>query len=132
MSAPSRFVEHLRHHGYHPRSSAHGNALCEFVLEDLLLSCRGLAEHATQAKLVYALNRKIMVGGNEWNIDLVLQLVITMTYHRRWSGGNTAGPVSEFRQEVRQVAASEGPLERLGGELVAGLETKQAIPDGGT
>lgn len=69
MSAPSRFVEHLRHHGYHPRSSAHGNALCEFVLEDLLLSCRGLAEHATQAKLVYALNRKIMVGGNEWNID---------------------------------------------------------------
>lgn len=70
MSAPSRFVEHLRQHGYHPRSSAHGNALCELVLEDLLTSCPGLAEHAAQAKLVYDLNRKIIVGGNEWNIDV--------------------------------------------------------------
>lgn len=71
-SAPARFVEHLRQRGYHPRSNAHGKALCEFVLQDLLASCPRIAEHGAQGKLVYDLNRKIIVGGSEWNIDLVL------------------------------------------------------------
>jgi len=37
MPAPRKFVAHLAHHQYHPRSNKHGAALCEYVLEDLLL-----------------------------------------------------------------------------------------------
>lgn len=72
MPAPARFVEHLRQHGYHPRSNAHGKALCEFVLDDLLEACPRIAKHAAHGKLVYDLNRKVIVGTSEWNIDLVL------------------------------------------------------------
>ncbi len=72
MAAPARFVEHLRQHGYHPRSNAHGKALCELVLENLLASCPRIAEDGAGGKLVYDLNRKIIVAGSEWNVDLVL------------------------------------------------------------
>ena len=72
MPAPARFVDHLRRQGYHPRSNAHGKALCEFVLEDLLATCPLLAGHGAGGKLVYDFNRKIIVGSSEWNIDLVL------------------------------------------------------------
>lgn len=70
--APARFVDYLRQHGYHPRSNAHGKALCDFVLEDLLDACPRIQEHAARNVLVYDLNRKIIVGSSEWNIDLVL------------------------------------------------------------
>lgn len=72
MAAPERFAEHLRQRGYHPRSNEHGKVLCEFVMEDLLASCPRIVEHAAQGKLVYDLNRKIIVGNSGWNIDLVL------------------------------------------------------------
>lgn len=72
MPAPAGFVEHLRQHGYHPRSNAHGNALCRLVLSDLLTFCPRLAEHAGAGTLVYEINRKIIVGSSEWNIDLIL------------------------------------------------------------
>jgi len=72
MAAPAQFVEHLREHGYHPRSNAHGKALCEFVLKDLLVSCPKIADDARRGRLVYDVNRKIIVGSSEWNIDLVL------------------------------------------------------------
>lgn len=68
--APARFVDYLRQHGYHPRSNAHGKALCDFVLEDLLEACPRIQEHAAGNVLVYDLNRKIIVGSSEWNIDL--------------------------------------------------------------
>jgi hypothetical protein len=42
------------------------------VLEDLLHSCPRIADHAKQGKLVYDINRKIIVGSSEWNIDLIL------------------------------------------------------------
>lgn len=72
MPAPVRFVEHLRESGYHPRSNLHGKMLCEFVLEDLLASCPRIAEHAADGKIVYEIQRKIIVASSEWNIDLVL------------------------------------------------------------
>lgn len=72
MSAPERIADFLRQHGYHPRSNAHGNALCGFVLQDLLEHCGKLAEDAARGRVVYDLNRKITVGNSEWNIDLVL------------------------------------------------------------
>ena len=72
MPAPELFVAHLNEAGYHPRSSKHGNALCGFVLADLLVSCPKIAEHAAAGRLVYDLQRKVIVGNSEWNIDLVL------------------------------------------------------------
>ena len=72
MPAPELFVAHLNEAGYHPRSSKHGYALCGFVLADLLTSCPKIAEHAAAGRLVYDLQRKVIVGNSEWNIDLVL------------------------------------------------------------
>ncbi len=72
MPAPGRFADYLREFAYHPRSSRHGDALCKFILDDLLGTCPDIAEHARQGKVVYDLRRKIKVGGGEWNIDLVL------------------------------------------------------------
>ncbi len=72
MPAPERFAGHLRERGYHPRSNLHSDTLCEVVLDDLLTSCDRIREHAASGRLVYSLNFKIMIGGNEWNIDLVL------------------------------------------------------------
>lgn len=72
MPAPERFIEHLKQHGYHPRSDRHGNALCQFVMEDLLTLCPRISQHASNGLLVYGLNREIIVGNSNWNIDLVL------------------------------------------------------------
>lgn len=72
MTAPEKIVGHLREAGYHPRSSVHGKILCEFVLEDLLAMCEKIAEHAAAGHLVYDIQRKIIVAGSAWNIDLVL------------------------------------------------------------
>jgi hypothetical protein len=55
VPAPDQIVGHLRETGYHPRSNVHGKILCEF-----------------SGHLVYGIQRKIIVAGSEWNIDLVL------------------------------------------------------------
>ncbi len=39
---------------------------------DLLAMCRALADDAAAGRLVYDIQRKIIVAGSEWNIDLVL------------------------------------------------------------
>jgi hypothetical protein len=72
VPAPDQIVGHLRETGYHPRSNVHGKILCEFVLVDLLAMCPRVAEHAAAGRLVYHIQRKIIVAGSEWNIDLVL------------------------------------------------------------
>jgi hypothetical protein len=72
VSAPEKIVEHLREIGYHPRSNTHGKILCDFVLEDLLAICPKIAEDGLAGRLVYDIQRKIIVAGSEWNIDLVL------------------------------------------------------------
>lgn len=72
MPAPDRFVEHLREKGYHPRSNAHGRALCGFVLDDLLATCARIVQDAADGRIVYDVEKKIIVGSSEWNIDLVL------------------------------------------------------------
>ena len=72
MSAPEGIVAHLRESGYHPRSNLHGKILCELVLADLLAMCPAIADDAAAGHLVYDIQRKIIVAGSEWNIDLVL------------------------------------------------------------
>lgn len=72
MPAPSKFITYLKQEAYHPRSSKHGDALCRFVLEDLLAFCPRIAQHGREGGLVYCLNREVVVGASNWNIDLVL------------------------------------------------------------
>jgi hypothetical protein len=58
--------------GYHPRSSKHGDALCEYILSDLIEYCPTIKAHATSGQIVYESKRSVRVGGSDWNIDLVL------------------------------------------------------------
>jgi len=72
VSAPEALVQHLSEEGYHPRSDAHSNAICEAVLDDLLGRCDPLAERAMRGELVAGINHTIQVGYRRWNIDLAL------------------------------------------------------------
>ncbi len=47
---------------YHPRSSAHGDKLCELVLEDLSRSCDVFAKAAREGRIVFKLNYIIDEG----------------------------------------------------------------------
>lgn len=58
---------------YHPRSSAHGDKLCELVLEDLLKNCDSFSRAAREGRIVYKLNYVIDKGSpTQWNLDLVV------------------------------------------------------------
>jgi hypothetical protein len=71
--ADERYVEFLQTHGYHPRSSAHGDALCLFVLDDLLEYCEPFRAAAGSGRIVYDLNYNVGAGGQmSWNLDLVV------------------------------------------------------------
>lgn len=72
-SAPQKYVEHLSEHGYHPRSSKHGDILCILFLQDLLETCPLVRELAAAGKIVYRLNHTISKGTpDEWTMDLVI------------------------------------------------------------
>ncbi len=71
--ADNRIVEFLQTHGYHPRSSAHGDALCGFVLDDLVVTCESFRRGAEAGQIVYDLNHNVGAGGRmSWNVDLVV------------------------------------------------------------
>jgi len=72
MPGPQHFVEHLQQHGYHPRSNAHSNAVCQAILDDLIERCPTIREHFAAGRLVYDLNIKVMIGTNDANVDLVV------------------------------------------------------------
>lgn len=72
MSAPHKFVAHLAAQNYHPRSNKHGIAICDYILEDLLAQCPKIAADAAARRLVYDRNACLIVGTNDWNIDLIL------------------------------------------------------------
>lgn len=69
---PIAFIEHLRTHGYHPRSDKHSNALGHAIVTDLLARCPAIADRARMGTIVYDLNTTIRVGITDWNVDLVL------------------------------------------------------------
>ncbi|MGH9816096.1 MAG: hypothetical protein ACRD6I_08470 [Candidatus Acidiferrales bacterium] len=72
MKAPERFAAYLKAVPYHPRSNKHSNALLELLLDDLLHSCPRFKQHALEGTVVYELNRSIMVGASDWNVDLAV------------------------------------------------------------
>ncbi len=73
MTAGERFAEWLTRERYHPRSSKHGDALCKFLVEDLLSSCQTMAQMAQVGRLVFKLNYTINHESTvQWNTDLVM------------------------------------------------------------
>jgi len=72
LSADQNLVRYLQTAKYHPRSSAHGDKLCELVLADLLDLCVPFRTAAKQRRIVYTLNHVIDAGSpTQWNLDLV-------------------------------------------------------------
>ncbi len=69
---PDTFLEHLKVHGYHPRSNKHSNALGEAIVVDLLESCPILKDRAALGEIVYDLNFTLRAGHSDWNVDLVI------------------------------------------------------------
>lgn len=72
MDGPRKFVRYLQASHYHPRSDAHSNAICKFIVEDLVATCGPLGERATSGEIVAAINLTQTVGHDTWNIDLAL------------------------------------------------------------
>lgn len=70
--ADNRIVEWLNNNFYHPRSDKHGQALCQYFLEDLLSESQLLREAAAQSRIVYDEDFTIGKGALRWTIDLVL------------------------------------------------------------
>ena len=69
---PTRFIEHLRQLGYHPRSDKHSNVLAECIVTDLIQHCKIIRDKAANGELVYDLNFDLIVGRSTWNVDLVI------------------------------------------------------------
>ena len=72
MAAPERFAKYLIENPYHPRSNKHSNALAEFFLDDLLDRCPQFRQEVHAGRICYELNRKVIVGTSDWNVDLVV------------------------------------------------------------
>ncbi len=68
---PPGFLEHLRSHGYHPRSDKHSNSLSECIVSDLLEQCSSIRQQAAAGRLVYSLNFTLFTGTADWKVDLV-------------------------------------------------------------
>ncbi|MEM8834229.1 MAG: hypothetical protein AAGD00_00280 [Planctomycetota bacterium] len=69
---PESFLDHLREHGYHPRSDKHSNALARAIVDDLVVTCDPLAQRASRGEVVFSLNFTLRAGRADWNVDLVL------------------------------------------------------------
>jgi len=70
---PLGFLDHLRAHGYHPRSNKHSNVLAEMIVQDLVAHCPKIHEKAAAGRIVYDVNFVLRAGtAADWNVDLVL------------------------------------------------------------
>lgn len=73
MKADKEFVRYLSETGYHPRSSKHGDKLCELLLADLSDECPAFRKAATDGIIRHDMNyspaESVPLG---WNIDLVV------------------------------------------------------------
>lgn len=71
--ADAEIVKYLALNQYHPRSSKHGDALCGFLLIDLLTHCEAFANAARRDAIVYRANFTIDPNSpDRWNADLVI------------------------------------------------------------
>lgn len=66
-------VKYLESNGYHPRSSKHGDALCEVLVNDLNESCLSFQRAAGNDEIVFQTNYTIdPESPDRWNTDLVI------------------------------------------------------------
>jgi hypothetical protein len=71
--ADARIVRFLARNQYHPRSSTHGDAMCLYLLDDLMESCPSFSRAAKSGNIVYMLNYTIDPSSpDRWNTDLVV------------------------------------------------------------
>jgi len=71
--ADLKIVSYLTANGYHPRSSKHGDALCGFLLTDLLDWCPAFRRAAERDEVVFQRNYTIDPNSpDRWNADLVV------------------------------------------------------------
>jgi hypothetical protein len=71
--ADNAIVRFLAENGYHPRSSKHGDALCGFLLTDLLAGCASFRQAAERGDIVFQRNYTIDPDSpDRWNADLVV------------------------------------------------------------
>lgn len=71
--ADIEIVNYLAANGYHPRSSKHGDALCGFLLTDLLDVCPAFHRAAERDAIVFQSNYTIDPDSpDRWNADLVI------------------------------------------------------------
>jgi hypothetical protein len=67
------FAAYLAAHQYHPRSSRHGDALCRFLLADLLATCEPFSRAAARDAIIFRANYTIDPDSpDRWNADLVV------------------------------------------------------------
>lgn len=72
-TAPTELARFLTLNGYHPRSSKHGDAMCEFLLRDLYSNCPAFNLFADDGKIVYQTNHTVNPDSpTRWTIDLVV------------------------------------------------------------
>jgi hypothetical protein len=73
MKADREFVKYLSETGYHPRSSKHGDKLCELMLADFTEECPAFRKALADGFICYDMNyspsESVPLG---WNIDLVV------------------------------------------------------------
>jgi hypothetical protein len=73
LNADKDFVKYLSETGYHPRSSKHGDKLCELLLRDLIDECPAFRAASADGTVCFDLNyspaTNVPLG---WNIDLVI------------------------------------------------------------
>jgi len=71
--ADVEIAKYLEANNYHPRSSKHGDALCRFLLIDLLASCDAFRAAAERERIVFRTNFTIdPLSADRWNADLVV------------------------------------------------------------
>jgi hypothetical protein len=105
MTAPERFAAWLAAHEhkdpaygwvyrYHPRSDAHSNALCTFILEDLLRACPALAKDALADVIVYGINaRHTFPNGKRKTLDLAIGTKREITEPTRFANTICTGKI---------------------------------------
>ncbi len=72
-TADRKIVEFLAANGYHPRSSKHGDAICEFLILDLMRHCPSFSHACAEGRIVAQSNFTIDPDSpDRWNVDLVV------------------------------------------------------------
>jgi len=137
MGAPQQFAEWLtahehkdRHYGwvyrYHSRSDAHSIALCELILQDLLLACPLLRDQALSDRIVYGINAKhIFPNGKKKTLDLAIGTAKCIADPSRFGGIISAGEMERvlISCEAKTVMTEHGKSQpRVFDELASSHE----------